>query len=157
MSLQLIQPREILISESAPAKFYKTNTYYLGRGRNAWNSTWSNVYYQDCFSFNDYELRGTAEKQRKQGSVFNITSLPMLVASYKTNSFGMRPVNDRSAYEYNMLLNKMRLNPANAFWHHLPGSDMNWIIVLCLGSDKEFMNKRHEFSYKSWSSGSKYT
>jgi hypothetical protein len=81
MALILSEPNELEVGDGFPHDFIKTQVFYLGYGRNAWYSTWTNRYYSHSVSFSEDELKHTAEKRRVQGSVFNIQSMMMFVCS----------------------------------------------------------------------------
>ena len=132
MSLTLVEPRTIQISGKVPKALMVTQTYYLGYGRNAWNSTWINRYYPNSVSFDVEELKTRAEDRRVQGSEFKIESVPLLVLDYEKTSFGLLPINERGTADYKALMEAIRRYPMPYFWHSLPRSIENWLLVFSL-------------------------
>ncbi|PCJ91478.1 MAG: hypothetical protein COA46_08570 [Porticoccaceae bacterium] len=81
INIQDIRLLDLNIEKYTPA--YLSNVqavkiYYCFYGRNAWHSTWTQKYSQDCMHVTLSAAKQYAEKQRKQGSVFYIKELPAL-------------------------------------------------------------------------------
>jgi hypothetical protein len=131
MRLTRIEPRKVRVTE-LPRKCYVNQAFYLGYGRNAWHSTWTNKYYPDCIALSPEELMDRAERQRVQGSVFKIEGVPLFVVGYADECFGIVPINDRSAHEYDQLKREIESEKPSHFWRALPGSWQNWLMVLNL-------------------------
>ena len=99
MFVNAIEPGSIKIGRKPFLDFANTKVYYLGYGRNAWNSTWINRYDRGRISFVDAELKRAAEEWRVQGSVFKIEPLPLFVMRTARGTFGICEINTRSAHE----------------------------------------------------------
>ncbi len=61
------------------SKIFGAKIFYLKRGRNAWHSKWSMVYYSGAFHHDEQSAKRAAEEKRVQGSVFYVSELPALV------------------------------------------------------------------------------
>lgn len=134
MALDAVNPREISTILSGPRKARLGGVYYLGYGRNAWRSTWVNVYNQNCVSFDLNELKGFAEGQRTQGSVLKIQSLPLIPILYGKDLFGIAPINDGHEYQYQILRQAIREVSPQEFWHTFPLPRENWILTFRINS-----------------------
>jgi hypothetical protein len=132
MTLELIEPDKIQITGALPQSCLITQCYYLGYGRNAWQSTWINRYYPHSVSFDPQKLRMDAEQHRIQGSVFKLESIPLLILKYRQNAFGIAPINDRSKADYKEHFDVIIRNLPQYFWLALPPSKSNWILVFTL-------------------------
>jgi hypothetical protein len=132
MALKLIEPHAIEITGVLPKEIKATQAYYLGYGRNAWRSTWTNIYMPRSISFSIGDLKESAERQRVQGSVFRIESIPALVLKYPVNTFAIVPINDRSKFEYDALIRSLDQLPPASFWSVLPPSNQNWVLAFAL-------------------------
>lgn len=153
-NFQLIEPTSIKATEAWPVDCYHGSVFYLGFGRNAWQSTWINRYYPHSISFDPAELKQFAELRRVQGSVFHIKSIPLLILQYPVNTFGLCAINDRSKSEYNALKKMIRRTDPRQFWQHLPSSDRNWMLLFHLGAPKR--EEYRPFRLSSFSKGAAY-
>jgi hypothetical protein len=153
MPLNLVEPSELKVGDCPPHDFAETQVFYLGYGRNAWHSTWTNKYYPDYISFSELELKGIAERERKQGSVFKIQSMPMFVLMYQLETLGFCLINDRSQYEFNDLLDRINSDSIFKLFHHFPPSRQNWLLVFNLNPQEIPNLKYEEFAIKSVSLG----
>jgi hypothetical protein len=138
---ELIEPNRINITGALPKAANIQRAFYLGYGRNAWHSVWTNKYMPGSINFSAEKLKAGAEHQRVQGSVFKIEAIPMLVLQYPTNSFGIVPINDRSKFEYDLIRKRMGKDSSQNFWNYLPHSRQNWLLILAL----EELPKREKF------------
>ncbi|HVU19535.1 MAG TPA: hypothetical protein VHE09_02315, partial [Rhizomicrobium sp.] len=115
-------------TESSPIDRSVVGAYYLGYGRNAWHSTWVNIYIPQSISFDLGELKALAEKLRTQGSVFKIQAIPMLLLRYPKETFGIVPINEAGKYEYDLLIETMQKDEMQNFWKYLPAHSKNWLL-----------------------------
>ncbi|MCI0563342.1 MAG: hypothetical protein MN733_33110 [Nitrososphaera sp.] len=129
VSLDLVEPYAVKTGGYPPLDFTETQVFYLGYGRNAWNSNWTNKYYPNSISFRIDELKELAEKRRVQGSVFTIEAIPMLVLSYKSEKFGICEINDRSEDEYLSLSRMIDRNCPDNLFSYLPESNSNLLLI----------------------------
>jgi hypothetical protein len=129
MPLKLCNPLDIKITGALPHDCYTTQAYYLGYGRNAWHSTWANVYNPNSISFDEMELKISAERQRVQGSVFKIEAVPALVFHYSAATFVLVPINEGSRYEYVSVKEAVKKLAVTYFWKALPESKRNWLLL----------------------------
>jgi hypothetical protein len=127
--LEQIEPSEFHGILQKPRRFSLTQVYYLGYERNAWHSTWINRYQSDRISFNQSCLKHLAEGKRTRGSVFKIAPLPMLVFTAGKDRYGMSPINERSPYEYDVLIKRIETCQKEDRFAQLPKSDENWLLL----------------------------
>jgi hypothetical protein len=132
MPLELCEPGELYLGDDPPHDYIETQVFYLGYGRNAWHSTWTNKYYPNSISFSDIELKEIAEGRRVQGHVFKIEAMPMFVLKSESCTFGICEINNRSEYEYSALQKRIEGDRPSKFLSHFPGSDRNWLLVFNL-------------------------
>jgi hypothetical protein len=160
MPLTLIELRDISVNSELPKKCHLSRAFYLGYGRNAWRSTWTNIYMPGLVSFDVGELKNKAEKLRVQGSVFKIEAIPMLVLRYSGKSIGLSAINDGSKYEYDRLLKVLGEALPATFWQELPPRSQNWMLTFELTGVEPKLERAHEsFSpliYKSKSGGTQH-
>ena len=157
MGLDLIEPSRIATTDALPNECYIAQAYYLGYGRNAWRSTWSNIYMSGSVSFDLRDLKRSAEKQRTQGSVFWIESIPVLVLQYPKGGFGIVPINDRSKYEYDLRLVAMAGLRPWEFWTALPTRSANWLLVFNLPTARPKAESYTSLIFKAKSGGTKHS
>lgn len=67
--------------------------FYLFTGRNAWWTTWVKKYRNDCMHPDLKSAKASAERQRTQGSVFNIKELPALLFVFPNISLLVTEIN----------------------------------------------------------------
>ena len=67
--------------------------YYLFSGRNAWHSTWITRYTEGCMHGDLQGAKDTAERQRKQGSVFYIAELQALIIKSAAGVLAVTEIN----------------------------------------------------------------
>jgi hypothetical protein len=67
--------------------------FYLFTGRNAWWRTWVQKYRYDCMHPDVQSAQDAAERQRTQGSVFNIEELPALIFIFARVSLIVTEIN----------------------------------------------------------------
>jgi hypothetical protein len=156
MPLEVIDPRKAAVLRELPKAVFETQVRYLGFGRNAWNATWINKYMTDCVSFHTDELERRAERKRVSGSVFKIATVPMLVLSYPSGSFGIMPINDRPEEDYEQFLDTWSTSKDYTFWQELPSARENWLLVFVLAEGNVEACPFTPSLRKSRSSGSKY-
>lgn len=152
MALELIDCSKIEITGALPKSAKIVGAYYLGYGRNAWYSTWVNLYIPRSVATDFTELKHFAEKQRVQGSVFKILAIPMLVLRYEKNTFAIAPINDASKYEYDKLIESISNDALPNFWSHLPSKSQNWLLTFTLTADS--LKDEKKFSPILWGSQS---
>lgn len=70
--------------------------YYVYYGRNAWHSTWVSLYREGAFHHSLNSAKSYCEKQRVQGSVFDIHELPAIVIKSKNRISYITEINARS-------------------------------------------------------------
>ena len=136
MAFNLVAPDLIETNGVLPSRRFRTHAFYLGYGRNAWHSTWTNIYNPHSVSPSVLDLKQRAEKQRVQGSVFRIETIPMLVLEYPRHSFGICPINEGSQYEFAVLLTRIGQYPRDQFWKAFPGRSRNWLLTFDLEDTK---------------------
>ena len=160
MPLTLIELRDISVNSELPKQCYLSRAFYLGYGRNAWHSTWTNIYMPGLISFDVSELKNKAEKLRTQGSVFKIEAIPMLVLRYSKKSIGLSAINDQSKYEYDSLLKTFGQTLPATFWQELPPRSKNWMLTFELtGVEPKLEKDQERFSplvYNSKSGGAQH-
>jgi hypothetical protein len=74
------------------------------------------------------ELKPRAEKQRVQGSVFKIQSIPILLLEYPSSTFGLVPINEAGSLRYDRLLTEITNDQSANFWRHFPEPDQHWLL-----------------------------
>ncbi len=156
MFVSAIEPGSIKIGRKPFLDFANAKVYYLGYGRNAWNSTWINRYDRGRISFVDAELKRAAEERRVQGSVFKIEPLPLFVMRTARGTFGICEINTRSAHEYSELLKKIERDSPSKFFRHLPPLRQDWLLLLKLNWRSLPKDDYRGFSMRSASVGGQY-
>lgn len=68
--------------------------FYCFRGRNAWHSTWSTRYSENCMHPNFNSAQLVAEQGRQRGSVFYIELLPALMLKSRNLKFLITQINE---------------------------------------------------------------
>jgi hypothetical protein len=156
MALKLISPTDIQMKQTLPNTIFLSQAYYLGYGRNAWNSAWTNKYMTDCVSLSLTELQQAAERMRVQGSVFQITAVPMLTMKFGTKAFGIIPINERSEEQYSYLLGQWEGHAVTSFWNEMPIPSQHWLLTFNLTRISIEAMPFTEESWKSRSIGGSY-
>ena len=154
--IEVFDPRNLKITGAYPTECFEATIYYLGYGRNAWQSTWINRYYEDCISFSIPELKSRAEKHRVQGSVFKIEAIPLFVLRYPKSTFGICAINDKPENSYLGLRKQIVGDIPQKFWHSLPSSASNWLLAISFNSETPEKNSFTPALLRSFSKGSKY-
>ncbi|MDH2289950.1 hypothetical protein QD172_01625 [Cobetia sp. 10Alg 146] len=67
--------------------------YFVTTGRNAWNSTWSQKYREDCMHPDFESAAEYAESLRKRGTVIYIDEIPCLGFSYEDSDLVVTEIN----------------------------------------------------------------
>lgn len=147
--------------------------YYVYYGRNAWHSTWVSLYRDGAFHHSLSSAKIYCEKQRVQGSVFNIHELPAIVIKSKNRVSYITEINTQSPlihYVANPQITDQKgvskestvaevensFLPSSDHWKVKPAPDNSVIILYDELSDGELrlpgdINRRK--AYKSYSHG----
>jgi len=127
MALEIADPTSISSEGSNPRPSrHIAGAYYRGYGRNAWHSTWVNIYSPNSVSFRFSELRSSAERQRTQGSVQKIEAIPLAPVLQGADLYGIVPINERGAPSYARLRGAIR---SGNLWQSLPSRRENWLLT----------------------------
>ena len=145
---KLVKPIDIPFINCLPINYKETYALYLGFGRNAWHSTWVKKYYPNSIHSNLEKLKNIAEILRKQGQVFHIISVPMLILYYDNNtSYGILSINN--GIDYNQYIKEMENKNITSFWRSLPTPDQNKLLVFQLFGNCE-IGRYVDYAEKSY-------
>jgi hypothetical protein len=81
------------IAEASLEAVQAVSLYYLHHGRNAWHSTWVSKYREGCMHSDEQSAKASAEEQRTQGSVFNISRIPAVLFVSSSGSIAVTEIN----------------------------------------------------------------
>lgn len=149
-----IRPSEEILPADAPQKWFVAQAYYLWFGRNAWYSTEIRRYYEDSIAFNRFVLEVHAERRRKQGSTFRISSIPILSFYYDDKVFGICPINGRDEKSYSSIINNIETYRKFDFYKSLPVPESGWLFIFDITD--HFQSIREGYSpenFKSFTRG----
>jgi hypothetical protein len=160
--------------------------YYLFNGRNAWHSTWVSRYTPGCMHTDLMSAKDTAERQRTQGSVFNIEELPALffqtaagllavteinthrpLHGYSSHAVGETPpgvAKIRGARDFYLetgaplLGAALSFEPSSRFWRHRPPFKNSVIVVASSSTnlETEALGRKPLHTYQSRPIGGYY-
>ena len=152
VSFEVVEPSAAMVGRQLPMKLDTTTVFSLKYMRNAWHSTWIQLYDPRSISFDQLELSNLAEMCRGPGNVFKIEPLRMLVLSYKRAKYGICEINRRSKYEYFRLLKEIDGDSPSKFFSHFPASSENWLLIFELKGKKIpiVMSESRAFKSKSF-------
>jgi len=156
MLISITEPTALKFIRSPIKELRETQAYYLGYGRNAWHNTWINKYYPESVSFDSGKLKKRAEGKRKQGSVFKVQAVPLLVIRLKSHSYGLACINEKERHYYSDLLVRMHEIEPRDFWTVLPESDQNWILTFRIYGHQHEDEPFSPSLLRSYSKGANY-